>query len=828
MWTDPNGTTPSIVQIDFGPWGQDVPGDGYAYCGPTSMVMGLYYLYANGFTQLAPGPFVNQDDSATVNLERIIAGLCRTSISGGTSANGLQHGIAHYLSACGISLSQYAYTSTGNPDLSWLAEQLAPNVAADPATIVLANFAVGWFSGTPPTLSNSGGHVLAPLTVDMTGGTVTLNNAFPASFEHVPNVPSKKPQTVQIEVVPPGWTLQNLSLPSQDYTQVVSQTQGSGESYAILWGGQAWAIAASAAANAPNYSPSTWRIERVVALNTNGATLTVLAPIEGAGGLRKWGLGTVLLTNANSLSGSNHVHRGVLASTVTSGTPFGTGAVTLTGGGALAIEPDGAAALTIAGGNGSTLTIGRGASFTFANANAVTATIGGATDGVTPNIARMPHGSLAISVGAERGALGSAQQLSVSGTARNFPPVANGIIPPWLVGQTSDGAGFFLTYAANGFVPAETVLSKSTNINAAPSTAPYQVVGPQTIDAGSTVSLAALEVDRATISGDSGTILQVGEQSAGSVAGLVLNGGTIACGTLAFGAAEAAIYVSPAKGGAFIASAITGAAGLTVFGPGMLTLRGTAGGLSGPVSINSGTLVVAGSGATGTGSLFVNSGATLEVIGTVTGAVHVAESGTLFLSGGTVEGNLNTATIGEENPAPGSILQGGGTLSGIASVNGIINSGPLMGLLTFTNDVTIAGVASFIWTPQTLVDNSNSAPGEGWNGLVFKTQESNVGADGQYVSFYLDFSRVGGDPDDGDPFWSREHEWTLFDFAAKGGSCWWGPQNFSYGRGNFGLKWQGWTVCLTWTPAKTPQSLIDRRRAEAAERAAPQAGRPDA
>jgi len=84
MWTDPNGTTPSIVQIDFGPWGQDLPGDGYAYCGPTSMVMGLYYLYANGFTQLAPGPFVNQNDSATISLERIIAGVCRTSLSGGT------------------------------------------------------------------------------------------------------------------------------------------------------------------------------------------------------------------------------------------------------------------------------------------------------------------------------------------------------------------------------------------------------------------------------------------------------------------------------------------------------------------------------------------------------------------------------------------------------------------------------------------------------------------------------------------------------------------------------------------------------------------------
>jgi hypothetical protein len=288
MWTDPTGTTPSIVQVDFGPWGQDIPGDGEAYCGPTSMVMGLYYLYANGFTQLAPGPFLSQDDSATVNLERIIAGLCRTSSSGGTFENGLQHGIAHYLSASGISPSQYSYASTDNPDLAWLAEQLAPNVAADPTTIVWANFAVGWFSGTPPTLSNNGGHVLAPLTVDLSGGTVTLNNAFPSSFENVPNVPSKKPQTVQIKAVPSGWTLQNLSLPSQDYSQVISQTQGSGESYAILWQGQAWAIAASAAASTTNYSPSVWRIERNVALNTNGGVLTVIAPIEGVGGFQKW------------------------------------------------------------------------------------------------------------------------------------------------------------------------------------------------------------------------------------------------------------------------------------------------------------------------------------------------------------------------------------------------------------------------------------------------------------------------------------------------------------------------------------------------------------
>jgi len=828
MWKDPTGTTPSIVQVDFGPWGQYMPGDGEAYCGPTSMVMGLYYLYANGFTQLAPGPFVSQDDPQTVNLERIIAGLCHTSILGGTLVDGLQHGVAHYLSARGISPSQYAYSSTGNPSLSWLAEQLAPNVAGNPTTIVLANFSVGWYSGAPPTLSNDGGHVLAPLTVDSGGGTIVINNAYPASFESVPNEPSENPQTVQITAVPANWTLPNLSLPSQDYSQVVSQTQGKGTSYAILWAGQTWAISASASASAPSYSPSVWKIVRTIALNTNGGALTVIAPIEGAGSLQKWGLGTVLLTEANSLSGAIHVHRGVVASTVTSGTPFGTGDIVLHGGGSLRLELPGEASLAIAGGSGSTLTIGRGASFTFDCANDAIVKAGALTDGATPNIKRTPRGSLVIALDGKNGVLGSNRQLLVAGTAENLPPVANGLVAPWVIGQTEDAAGFFLTYGTDGFAPAGTVLSTSVGINAAPNDAPYQVVGPQAIDSGSTVSLAALEVDGVTVEGGSGTTLQIGAQSAGSVGGLILNGGTIACETVSFGIAEGAIYASAGEPRPVISADISGAGGLTVFGPGTLELQGSASGLSGPVSLNSGTLVVIGSSGTGSGSVFVNSGATLEVRGSVAGAIHVAESGTLFLNGGTVEGILNTATIGEANPAPGSILQGGGTLSGVATVNGVINAGSIASLLTFTNDVMIAGTASFYWTPQSLVDNSNSGPGKGWNGLVFESGESNVGASGQYASFYLDFTQVGSDPDGGDPFWKSPHEWTLFSFAAKAGSCWWSYGNFWFVCGNFSLEWDSWRVCLVWTPATAPQSFAERRRLEAAARAVRPPGRPDA
>jgi hypothetical protein len=39
MWNDPVTNTPSIVQTDFGAWGQNLPGYGEAYCGPTAMVM---------------------------------------------------------------------------------------------------------------------------------------------------------------------------------------------------------------------------------------------------------------------------------------------------------------------------------------------------------------------------------------------------------------------------------------------------------------------------------------------------------------------------------------------------------------------------------------------------------------------------------------------------------------------------------------------------------------------------------------------------------------------------------------------------------------------
>ena len=276
-----------------------------AYCGPTSMMMGLYYLYANGFTQLAPGPFKNQDDPTAINLERIISGLCNSSTAGGTNAEGIRKGMADYMSACGVAPDQYTVENSPNPNLEWIAKQIAPNFEGLPDAIVIANFSVGWFWRSGTVLENHGGNFLAPLSVDAPASVVILNNSSPSSFEDVPNEPSQNPQQVQIVALPEGWTLSGLPFPSQDYSEVISGNKGSnGDYYAILWSAQAWTI--SAAARPPTGSQARpakpWVISSLKSINTNGGRLTVIAPLTGGGGLQKWGKGEIVLTSLSRSS----------------------------------------------------------------------------------------------------------------------------------------------------------------------------------------------------------------------------------------------------------------------------------------------------------------------------------------------------------------------------------------------------------------------------------------------------------------------------------------------------------------------------------------------
>jgi autotransporter-associated beta strand protein len=831
-WKDPVFSTPSIVQTDFGNWGQLVPGAGESYCGPTALVMGLYWLYNNGFRQLAPGPFVAQDDSDTVNLELVIAGLMETSSDTGTAGT-IETAITTYLSACGIPPTQYGYQGIDNPDLQWLALRLAPNVTPGVDMIVLADFSVAWYyppdSSDPTSLANDGGHVLCPLTVDLGGGTLTLNNPWPPSFELVSQSAANNPQTVQIVPVPPNYTFDPPINGSSSW--VISGNKGpTAKNYAVLNGADIFTIS-NAALPASPYVPATWTIASGTTqiINTNGGTLTVQAPLAGAANIEKIGEGTLLLTDSNALSGWLAVNGGAVASMVASGTPFGLGSVILRNGGALSIDAS-TVSVQIASGTKATLSAGAGGgALQLSSTGSASVTIGANTDGLKPNLVRIATGTLILQPSLGLAGLGSSQQVLVTGTGGNQPLLANGMVPPWLLAQDNDAAasGAILTYGSNGFAPAATVSSSSTAIDDASASTIYQVVanGGQTVASGTTATVAALEMAGGGLVATGGT-LQVGSQAAHRFAGLVLNGGDIVGGTLAFGAAEAVLYASTA--GSMITSTLSGSGGLTVCGPGGVVLAAdNSASLSGLVNINSGTLAAAGAnGATGSGEVFVNSKATLAVTGAVSGNVSVSQSGVLLLDGGSVTGDVSIAAVGTSTSLPGGTLQGTGTLSRTVVAAGNILSGVEPGWLVFNGTLQLPGTGTFYVRPQGLIDDTSlgkSGAGVGWNALQINQSQIIIGdgPDSRW-SIYVDFSMMGGDPDSGDGFWSQPRSWSIINFATTGWTGCWSVVNSYYASGYFSYGWPDLNILtLFWTPTppRSPAELLALRARARARRA---------
>ncbi len=834
MWNDPL-TTPPIIQTAFGSYGQNLPGDGEAYCAPTSVLMGLYWLSSNGFTQLAPATYNGQTDPTALNLEKVLGGLLDTSIRTGTTSGGIESGVGDYFAACGIGSDQYTVTPISwNPDVTWLANQLAPNIG-DGSVIALVVFSVGWFyrpNLSVNTLRNTGGHVLAPLKIaDLSAGTVTLNNSAPTTFETDPD----NPQTVTITQMPSGWKLlpnskEDPYLPSQDYTQVNTPilgpgSNGQGRDYALLWGGQAWIISASALPSTSGYQPTTWTLSRPKVINTSAGSLYVQAPLADAGGLHKRGFGILWLGNTNALTGQNIVQCGTLASSQTSGAPFGTGEIVLQGNSNLVLAPVGSspAAVSIASGTGATLSLGGGGGqLQLTGQNQFTVTLGGMTDGNTPNINRQNSGTFFLNLGGGLSQLGSDQKILIAGSGNNLPVLTNGIVSPYIIGLDSNstdgqsGSGGFLTYSLpTGFQAAQTTQSTSVGINSLQSDVIYEVLDNQTINDGNSVQVGALEMNGGNVEGSDTTLL-VGTQQSGGTAGIIMNRGIISAGSLKFGAAEGVIYAGVPGGG--ITSSIYGSSGLTVFGPGIIILSADNANLSGTVVVNSGMLLavneagVQGASATGSGNVIVYPGAILEINGSIAGPINVGQSATLNLNGGTVTGTVLIQATSGSSSLPGGILKGSGVVAGPATVNGVIQSGQAAGILEFKNNVTIEG-GSFYWTLQSLVDDNSSQAGTGWNALQFDFNKATVGTEAAPLNLFLDFSLLNGDPDGGDPFWNSGHTWTIFTFAN--GKLLVYPEygNFYYGHGQFDLTWEnGGTIGkLVWEPSTTFQSPADRR-----------------
>ena len=162
--------------------------------------------------------------------------------------------------------------------------------------------------------------------------------------------------------------------------------------------------------------------------------------------------------------------------------------------------------------------------------------------------------------------------------------LTNGIAPVWIItdsgGSASTNPYNFVTYnPTNGYTAATATYTGTFGASNV-----VQVASSQTISNSAAFALNVENGKTLTING--GNTLTVGN---GVIpAGLILEGTTtITGGTLAFGASEAVIDVKATN---TISSTITGTGGLTLSGSGTLVLNGAAGGLSGPIIVDSGTL----------------------------------------------------------------------------------------------------------------------------------------------------------------------------------------------------------------------------------------------
>jgi hypothetical protein len=340
----------------------------------------------------------------------------------------------------------------------------------------------GYTQIAPPTYTP--GNVAA---ADSATGSLTVFNPYPSLFvSSAANVPSSNPQVVGTSYLPADWTLviggQSASGLTQ-YAQIQSGTTLGDLSpdKAIMAVGMCWSVDRSALPTDPGYGIDDWLITTTQVLNTNAGSLDVLARLTGTGGIAKVGLGTLLLTNDNLLTGSNSLAGGTLASSFAGGTaqapgtPFGTGSVGGEMSSVLDFRPDDATPraihFTLAANAGSTFRIDAGGTEIHLAKGAnpsLTVTVGGNADGVTPNLASANQGHVEILVGDGLASLGGTTKLLVAGSGANLPAVTNGMVLPLILGKDNDldETASFLTYDATaGFLPATPILASAVGIN---------------------------------------------------------------------------------------------------------------------------------------------------------------------------------------------------------------------------------------------------------------------------------------------------------------------------------------------------------------------------
>ena len=453
-----------------------------------------------------------------------------------------------------------------------------------------------------------------------------------------------------------------------------------------------------------NYSSSLLTVAGGISASTSGAktffvngagSTTVSGAITNGTGsvvLSKNGAGTLTLSGANTYSGGTTVRGGTVAGIQTSGTPFGTGAMTLNSG-TLSLAPTGSGSnVSLTGG-----TTAAGTLFTVSGGNNVLSLNKGSqtsltyTFGGTGAAFSRSAGSALVITESAANTLGSAtgERFIINGTVPTANTANANLVNAPVVIQTSpsDTTGDFARYdATNGFISSSTGAAYTTVNGTAPTTAAgaiWDVTGASSVTGTVSSAIAALRVGANTLTlgtGATGITLTMGN-SASNTAQIILNGGTIAPATagsatqlLAFGGSEGTIYTSAAGG--TISAKMTGTNGVTTFGPGTLTLSGGNGtGLTGTYTVNAGRTIV--------------SGATTFATATVNGGIFESAA-------------ANTATNLNVNAGQFNV-----TSNTLTSSNG-----PLVGASNFTGTVNISNGATITQTGNFFrFGNSNSSVG---------------------------------------------------------------------------------------------------------------------
>jgi autotransporter-associated beta strand protein len=387
------------------------------------------------------------------------------------------------------------------------------------------------------------------------------------------------------------------------------------------------------------------------------------------------------------------------------------------------------------------------------------------------SLARLNSGTLDIVP--VTGQLDATELVQFTGTPPT-PVAGEPILPAWIVARTNGTATASADFTVFNASPNQSIgrftAYNTGNLNTA---SPTDIAAPAAATAlTSSPTVYALKLSNA-ITDTGAHTLTIG--AAGSPAGLILNGGSIAANSLVF-ADEAVIYTTAQNG--TITSPVTAANGLTKFGPGTLTISNTvavnATTGTGAVNLNAGTLVLNGT-MTAAGPVAVRNGATLSGTGSVTltgsngvsfgpGSRFVPGNGASFglFSITTGTGNVTTATA-TTNPvgltssqltfglgiSPTNVVGSAFTLTlGTPLATGASNTGlsnaNVLGSHASGFSVTSSG-GTFVLDPITTVtvnaNPANFAPGSSYSYLVGTVPTGSAGGVTNLGNF--DFSNAG-------------------------------------------------------------------------------------